>query len=259
MEEPLTATVREVEARDDIDFPVDEPKLAELMLLLAEELADDPFGGATKLNKALFFAEFGHMRRTGKPISGARYQKLREGPAPRRLVPVRERLLREGAAEIVDETAHDYTRQRLRPRRPARRELFSAAELESIHAAVETVRYRTAAEVSALSHEHLGWRLVEEREDIPYVSALLLPDQGQPPERVRTRGRELAEQYADRRHHHDLCSCVSRSARSSYVLPTDLRGWLTRIANRIDRTQLWRDPAPVWRAEPPDGTDGPTT
>ncbi len=40
------------------------------------------------------------------------------------------------------------------------------------------------------------------------------------------------------------------TALGGYVLPTDLRGWLTRIADRIDRVELWRDPAPVWRATP---------
>jgi len=37
--------------------------------------ATDP-GGATKLNKILFFADFAHVRCTGVPVTGATFQKL---------------------------------------------------------------------------------------------------------------------------------------------------------------------------------------
>ncbi len=67
--------------------------------------------------------------------------------------------------------------------------------------------------------------------------------------RVAAQLRELLATTADT----DLGDTVT--ALGCYVLPTDLRGWLTRIANRIDRTELWRDPARVWRAEPSDGTN----
>ena len=53
-----------------------ERKFTELILLVAERLRSDLSGGATKLNKVLFFAEFIHVRRTGRPISGAEFQKL---------------------------------------------------------------------------------------------------------------------------------------------------------------------------------------
>ena len=81
----------------------DERKFAELLLYAAKRLAVDPAGGAVKLSKVLFFAEFAHMRRHGRPISGAEYQKLQFGPEPRRLVPVRQRLLERGSARMVDE------------------------------------------------------------------------------------------------------------------------------------------------------------
>ncbi|MEA2715744.1 MAG: hypothetical protein QOI99_61, partial [Actinomycetota bacterium] len=48
----------------------DERKFAELVLYAASRLADDPAGGAVKLNKVLFFSEFAHMRRHGQPITG---------------------------------------------------------------------------------------------------------------------------------------------------------------------------------------------
>jgi hypothetical protein len=61
-----------------------ESKLAELILYVAERLRGDPKGGAMKVNKVLFSAEFAHMRLHGVPITGVEYQKLERGPAPRR-------------------------------------------------------------------------------------------------------------------------------------------------------------------------------
>ena len=60
----------------DDPVPYDPDKLAELMLLAAEGLQTDPTYGATKLNKALFFGDFLHHKRHGRPISGAAYLRL---------------------------------------------------------------------------------------------------------------------------------------------------------------------------------------
>lgn len=81
----------------------DERKFAELLLYIAEPLQNDRAGGATKLNKVVFFAEFTHLRRHHRVISGCDFQKLSHGPAPRQLVPVRDRLVRSGAADLVEE------------------------------------------------------------------------------------------------------------------------------------------------------------
>lgn len=200
MDDAIASAARASSQRGDVPLQANEDKLGELLLLLAGELSGDPYGGATQLNKALFFAEFGHMRSTGRPITGVAYQRLPHGPAPRRLRPIRDRLVASGAAELVSEGVHSFERQRLRPLRPARQDLFSDAELASVHRALATVSGRTAAEVSALSHEHLGWQLVGEGEDIPYVTALLAP----PPEvaspQVRDRAAELAHEHAERLH-----------------------------------------------------------
>ena len=48
----------------------DERKLAELLLFIGQRLLDDPKGGAIKMNKILFAAEFAHLRTYGAPITG---------------------------------------------------------------------------------------------------------------------------------------------------------------------------------------------
>lgn len=153
----------------------DEAKLAELLLYVADRLADDPAGGATKVNKVLFFAEFAHMRSHGRPISGAEYQKLERGPAPRRLKPVRRSLVDAGAAEVVEETYLGYQQHRLRALRPADLSLFSDSEIRSVEQVLAELRGRSARDVSDLSHTELGWQMVDDGETIPYEAAYLRP------------------------------------------------------------------------------------
>src|SRR6266498_2034018 len=74
------------------DFPeMDcEERLREMILYICAKCADDPAFGATKLNKILWFSDFLAYFQRGVPITGVAYQRLSRGPAPKRLVPVRE-------------------------------------------------------------------------------------------------------------------------------------------------------------------------
>jgi uncharacterized phage-associated protein len=156
-----------------MNLTYNERKFTELILLVAERLRADLSGGATKLNKVLFFAEFVHVRRTGQPISGAEFQKLEHGPAPCRLKPIREQLVSAGEAEIVREQYLGYTMARLLPLRSADTSLFTDTEMESVEEALRDLEGLTARQVSDLSHEEAGWRLVNAGETIPYEAALV--------------------------------------------------------------------------------------
>ena len=92
---------------DGMKTSYDEHKFTELVLHVAARLQDDHSGGATKLNKVLFFADFAHVRRTGAPITGAAYQKLDHGPAVRRLRPVRDRLVRSAMPKFSMRSSSD--------------------------------------------------------------------------------------------------------------------------------------------------------
>lgn len=173
-------------------YDYDEDKFAELILYVADRLLDDPTGGATKMNKVLFAAECAHVRHSGAPITGAEYQKLERGPAPRRLVPVRDRLVAEGEAELVDDEYMGYRIHRLKPRRPADRSRFTADELKHVEQAIEALWGKTADEASRLSHEEMGWQMVEEGETIPFPAALLARNVVVT-DAMRERGAALAE------------------------------------------------------------------
>lgn len=156
-----------------MEFDYDEGKFTEALLYVAKRLEEDPAGGAIKLNKVLFHADFGHMRAHGRPITGAVYQKLEWGPAPRKLKPVRSRLIESGEAEIRQDDFLGKTLERLMVLRQPNEAVFSHSEKRSLDQAIELVLGRTGTEVSEASHEEPGWRMVDEKESIPYETAFL--------------------------------------------------------------------------------------
>jgi uncharacterized phage-associated protein len=177
-----------------MDVTYDEAKFAEMVLYVAHALEADRSGGATKLNKVLFFADFAHVRRTGRPISGADYQKLPNGPAPRRLLPVRRELQASGAAELVTEHYLGYEQHRLHALRSADISVFSAQELATLDSVLGDLVDLTAAQVSQLSHEEAGWMVTEEGDTIDYATAYIAAEQVSTPTSRRLAA-EVAERY----------------------------------------------------------------
>jgi hypothetical protein len=107
---------------------------------------------------------------------------------------VRAALVSRGDAELQDTVYLGYKEQRLVPRRAARVELFTADELEIIDQVVDELAGTSGAEVTALSHEEMGWRMVEDGETIPFEAAFLRRPL------VTERIRRHAGELASRRH-----------------------------------------------------------
>lgn len=181
-------------------IPYSEEKLTELVLYIAKRTLGDRAAGATKLNKYLYFADFSAVRRLGRPITGADYQKLRFGPAPRRLAPVRDHLVRAGDARLEERVdALGYAHHQLVALREPRTDLFTAEELGLVDEVIETLRECSATEVSELSHREAGWQLVDEGETIAYELAFVLaPSEAGPTPAIRAEGERILAQYADR-------------------------------------------------------------
>ena len=178
-----------------MDVTYDKAKFVELLLYLADRLQGDRAGGATKLNKAIFFAEFSHVRRHGTAISGCEFQRLEHGPAPRDLVPVRRQLVESGAAEVRVEDFLGREQHRLIPLRHPDLSVFTDEERETLDDVVDQLAGLTAQQVSALSHEEPGWRVTDDGDTIPYEAALLGARQVSTPT-SRHLSREVAERYS---------------------------------------------------------------
>ena len=177
-----------------VDVRYDERKFTELVMFVAERLRGDRAGGATKLNKVLFFSEFTHIRRHHAVISGCEFQKLDHGPAPRQLLPVRRRLLENNEAELIEEDFLGRPQHRLVPRRPVDEGVFADDELKTVIDVLDQLQGLTGTQVSELSHQEPGWRLTEVGETISYATAFLDFAQGVTPTSERL-AREVAHRY----------------------------------------------------------------
>jgi hypothetical protein len=177
-----------------VDLDAQETKLAELMLYVAKRILTDPAGGATKLNKILYFAEFARVRAAGVPITGVPYQKLARGPAPRRLRPIREHLVAERAADMRTDEYFGRDVHRLVPLRDADLSLFTDDEIRTVDQVIDALGGTNGRNVSDRSHEDMAWQLVEEGDEIPYAAAFLV---NKPT--VTPTSRRHARQLADRR------------------------------------------------------------
>jgi hypothetical protein len=173
-------------------FVGDERKLAEMIVWAGHLMADDPAAGSTKLNKVLFYSDFIHHRRYGRPITGVEYQKLKHGPAPRRLLPIRNEMEERGDIVVRPEPVFLHTIDRAVPQREPNLDLFTDSEQEVVLEVIRLLDTMSAADASRLSHDEFGWNWVELGETIPYVTAFAEPEV-QVTDHMRRRAAELTK------------------------------------------------------------------
>lgn len=159
-----------------MEIEYDETKLAELMLYVANRMSNDTYFGATVLNKALFFSDFFHYAQHGKPITGADYQKLPQGPAPRKLLPVQTDLVNNGSAALRHVQRGSFTQKRLIPLRDADVSRFSGTEIAMVENVIKQLSGHAAKAVSNASHTLVGWQVAQPKETIPYHSVFLFSE-----------------------------------------------------------------------------------
>ncbi|HEX8450936.1 MAG TPA: Panacea domain-containing protein [Longimicrobium sp.] len=172
----------------------DDEKMAELILYISDRSQLDPPYGAIKLNKILFYADFLHYAKHGRPITGQEYMKLNQGPAPRRLVPVRKRLV--AARELIVREVPYGTMRQERPiaLRAADLTGFNGEEIAMVDSVISLFWGLSARQVSEISHEFDGWKLADYKETIPYDMALL--SDREPTEEDLALAVELGREYA---------------------------------------------------------------
>lgn len=150
-------------------------RLAELILHIATACEDDPNFGATKLNKILWWADFLSYARHGQPITGVEYQRLKNGPAPKRLLPVRARLVQAGDIVLQERTVFKRTQKRIVPLRKTNYALFTAEQIALVDEVISDLWSDNATTVSEDSHGK-AWEIATDKQSIPYEAIFLSDD-----------------------------------------------------------------------------------
>jgi hypothetical protein len=169
-------------------------KFKELMLYAAEKSVEDPMFGATKLNKILFFCDFLCFGLAGHSITGASYQRLKNGPVPIQLPAIAREIEQANDGYFIVRPYFNLKQRRLIAKRPANRLRFSVEELDLINGVITNLERSNATDVSNLSHlRSRAWQVAEEGETIPYTAVFLSTRKATTSDLQR--GRELARQY----------------------------------------------------------------
>ena len=155
-------------------IPDSDVRLGELILYVSEKSAFDVYFGSVKLNKILYFSDFLAYGNQGEAITGAEYRHLKQGPAPTRLVEVRDALVNAGHLAIQPIQFPDgKTQYRPVNRRKADISHFRPEHIETVDWVIEQLKGLNATETSDLSHLELGWKLTKEYEPIDYRTVFL--------------------------------------------------------------------------------------
>jgi len=168
-------------------------RMRELILYISDRCSEDPGYGATKLNKILYHSDFIAFLRDGHPVTGAEYAAREHGPAPRRLVPVRDSLIADRKLFIKHRRIMDKVQQRPIAMEPPSLGLFSARDISIVDEVIQGLWGQTATEVSDGSHG-IAWDSMDEGESIPYEAAYLSDEPLTQAEIAMAR--DLAQQYS---------------------------------------------------------------
>ncbi len=154
------------------DSPDTRERLRELILYISRKSRRDPNFGRTKLNKILYFADFVSFRDRGKPITGVKYMRWDHGPMPRHLIPITERMIRDGDLDEETRDSHIHTQKRFLAKRKARTDLFDDDDLKLVDDIIKELQDDNATDVSIKTHGRV-WSITNNGDAIPYEAALV--------------------------------------------------------------------------------------
>jgi Protein of unknown function (DUF4065) len=159
----------------EMDHGNGDARLAELILYIAEKCEDEPHFGATVLNKILWCADTMSYAYYGEAVTGVAYQRLPRGPAPKRLLPVKNKLLAEG--QIIERRRRfgSFLQHRIVPTRDANLDAFSGRDIATVDQAIQFMCGKSATKVSNWSHMR-AWHVAGPNGLIPY-EAIFLSDE----------------------------------------------------------------------------------
>ncbi|MDP3063100.1 MAG: Panacea domain-containing protein [Chloroflexota bacterium] len=129
--------------------------------------------GRTKLAKLLYFLDFDHFERYGRPVTGATYVHWQKGPYPKQMRQVLLQLREQGLVVESKEQAGPYVQfaYHLAQGVAPSIKVFSQTELSTLIDVADKWEKQTAAEIVAATHGEAPWIATGDNEEIPYVYA----------------------------------------------------------------------------------------
>jgi len=148
-----------------------EEKLQQVILYFLERI-NNVHLGRTKLMKLLYFVDFDHMEKYGRPVTGAVYRKLPHGPYPKDAEKLIKRMETLGLVKQVKVPVGGFAQHRLITLRAKfDPKLFDGAEIQTLEMVATQWADATAAQIEAATHAEAPWAGTEDGKAIDYELA----------------------------------------------------------------------------------------
>lgn len=123
----------------------------------------------TKLNKLLFYADFGYFKKAGVSMTGITYRAIPLGPVPAEYDKLYMKLVDDGLIQITSKLIKDYYADVFQGLQDFDASLFTPLELEVLEAVKKNLCPLSTKKIVDLSHEESAWlQNHEKRETISY-------------------------------------------------------------------------------------------
>jgi uncharacterized phage-associated protein len=144
----------------------------EQVILFFLERINNVHLGRTKLMKLLYYVDFDHFEKYGKPVTGARYRKLPHGPVPDKADKVISDMEARGLVRGVKLPVGQFEQDRLITEKGAfDPTALTGDELEILKSVAVRWEHSTAKEIEAATHREVPWASTEDQRAIDYELA----------------------------------------------------------------------------------------
>lgn len=180
-----------------ISFPLEWGKLAAAVSYLTERSRNDEHFGFAKLVKMLYYADCAAYIRTGRPITGATYVHMPNGPYPDDWPAMLERLEAEQAIKVLKEyAAKGYWMRRPIVEGSAVTDALTEKEQGFLDEQLRRFADFSTTQIEEYSQDELAWHVARQGEAIPYeLCGIRRP--GPPDEETIARGRRIAKRIRE--------------------------------------------------------------
>jgi transcriptional regulator with XRE-family HTH domain len=171
--------LKEVKKRAKQEHRFEPQKLRNLLLYILEKIGGRPNVGETVLCKLLYFCDFDHYEKTGKPITGLTYRRLQFGPAPllSQFEGVTREMVEHEEMQMFTQPYHGKQQVRYVALTEPDIRLFNEEERRTIDNVLGKLGHMNAMEIEEYVHGDIPWAATSHKSIIDYqlVHARIAP------------------------------------------------------------------------------------
>ena len=157
-----------------IDIPQENiEKFKQIFLYIINKIGSKPNVGQAVLYKLLYFIDFDYYELFEEQLMGLKYIKNDFGPTPASFAKVIKQMEKDSLLEEVKTKRFDYNMTKYLPLVEADLSNITAKEIKFIDEVIDKHGFKSAKELTELSHKNIPWIGTKTKEIIPYESRLL--------------------------------------------------------------------------------------